>query len=249
MNYHQQIYKHCSRRCRINKSITKIFPNNASHNQPSLTHDPTRTASRRFHKAANTLLNDTHPSGVHVYKPTAATSNAPSIVQSKRYFSKETSAAAATTEDAKSESSEYVFQNPKAEEIFHKMTSLTLEEISTISELINEKLGITITEADKRYGMGGGAGGGSGGGGASAQGKEEEKKEEKTNFDLKLVSFDAKAKIKVIKEIRAISGLGLKEAKEMVEGAPKVVKKDLKLDEAEELKKKLEDLGAVIELE
>jgi large subunit ribosomal protein L7/L12 len=72
--------------------------------------------------------------------------------------------------------------------------------------------------------------------------------EAKTTVDLKLVSYDEKAKIKVIKEVRAITGLGLKEAKEMVEGAPKVVKKELKPEEAEELKKKLEEVGAQIEL-
>ena len=71
---------------------------------------------------------------------------------------------------------------------------------------------------------------------------------EKTAFDIKLVSFDAKAKIKIIKEVRAIAGLGLKEAKEMVEGAPKVIQKDIKKEQAEEIKAKLEELGAVIEI-
>ena len=70
----------------------------------------------------------------------------------------------------------------------------------------------------------------------------------KTTFDLKLVGFDAAAKIKVIKEIRAIANLGLKEAKEMVESAPKVIQKDLKPEQAQELKAKLEEIGAQIEL-
>jgi large subunit ribosomal protein L7/L12 len=66
---------------------------------------------------------------------------------------------------------------------------------------------------------------------------------------LKLVGFDAASKIKVIKEIRAmIAGLGLKEAKEMVESAPKVIQKDLKPEQAQELKAKLEEIGAQIEL-
>ena len=73
--------------------------------------------------------------------------------------------------------------------------------------------------------------------------------EEKTEFDLKLTGFDAKAKIKVIKEIRTITGLGLKDAKQMVESAPKVVKTSIKKEEAEELKAKLESLGATVELE
>ena len=72
--------------------------------------------------------------------------------------------------------------------------------------------------------------------------------EAKTSFDIKLVEFDASAKIKVIKEVRALAGLGLKEAKEMVEGAPKVIHKGVKKEEAEEIKAKLEALGATIEI-
>ena len=70
----------------------------------------------------------------------------------------------------------------------------------------------------------------------------------KTVFDIKLVSYDDSAKIKVIKEVRAIAGLGLKEAKEMVESAPKIVMKDIKQEEAEQIKAKLEGLGATIEI-
>ncbi|KDO19560.1 hypothetical protein SPRG_15198 [Saprolegnia parasitica CBS 223.65] len=87
---------------------------------------------------------------------------------------------------------------------------------------------------------------GGGGGGAAAV---EEVKEEKTSFDVKLVSFDAKNKIKVIKEVRAITGLGLKEAKELVEGVPAVLKKDLKKAEADELLAKIAEMGGVGELE
>ena len=65
---------------------------------------------------------------------------------------------------------------------------------------------------------------------------------------MRLVGFDAKAKIKVIKEVRAIAGLGLKEAKELVESAPKVVQKDLKPEKAEELKAQLEAVGAQVEI-
>ena len=78
---------------------------------------------------------------------------------------------------------------------------------------------------------------------------EEEVVEAKTAFDLKLTGFDAKSKIKVIKEVRAITGLGLKEAKEAVEGAPKTLKKDIKMEEAEELKAKLEAVGATVEID
>ena len=86
-----------------------------------------------------------------------------------------------------------------------------------------------------------------GGGGGSAAAPAEVK-EEKTAFDLTLTGFDAKSKIKVIKEVRSITGLGLKEAKEMVEGAPKIIKKDIKMEEAEEIKAKLEAFGATVEI-
>ena len=71
--------------------------------------------------------------------------------------------------------------------------------------------------------------------------------EEKTEFTVVLKSFGAK-KINVIKEVRALTGLGLKEAKELVEGAPKPVKEGAKKEEAEEIKKKLEEAGATVEL-
>ena len=87
--------------------------------------------------------------------------------------------------------------------------------------------------------------------GAAEDDEEEEeapKEEAKTSFDIKLMEFDAKAKIKVIKEVRALAGLGLKEAKELVESAPKVIYQGVKKEEAEEIKAKLEELGAKIEI-
>ncbi|MFB0952592.1 MAG: 50S ribosomal protein L7/L12, partial [Rhodospirillales bacterium] len=71
--------------------------------------------------------------------------------------------------------------------------------------------------------------------------------EEKDEFDVILAAAGDK-KINVIKEVRTITGLGLKEAKDLVEGAPKPVKEGVKKDEAEELKKKLEEAGATVEL-
>ena len=71
--------------------------------------------------------------------------------------------------------------------------------------------------------------------------------EEKTEFDVVLASFGEK-KINVIKEVRAITGLGLKDAKELVESAPKAVKEAVSKDEAEEIKTKLEGAGATVEL-
>ena len=100
-------------------------------------------------------------------------------------------------------------------------------------------------------GMGGG--GGAPQGQASGEGEEEqpeEKKEEslKTNFDVELSSFDAANKIKLIKELRGALNLGLKEAKEIVEGTPVWLKKGLKKEDAEELIKKLEPVGAQLKL-
>ena len=72
--------------------------------------------------------------------------------------------------------------------------------------------------------------------------------EEKTEFDVVLTGFDASAKIKVIKVVREITGLGLAEAKAAVEGTPKTLKEAISKDEAEELKKKIEDVGGKVEL-
>lgn len=72
--------------------------------------------------------------------------------------------------------------------------------------------------------------------------------EEKSSFDVVLVAFDSGKKIQVIKAVRAATSLGLKEAKELVDNAPKPVKEGLSKDEAETLKKELEEIGAVVEL-
>ena len=72
--------------------------------------------------------------------------------------------------------------------------------------------------------------------------------EEKTEFDVILASFDAAAKIKVIKVVRELTGLGLGEAKAFVEGAPKTVKEAVSKDDAEALKAKLEEAGAKVEI-
>lgn len=72
---------------------------------------------------------------------------------------------------------------------------------------------------------------------------------EKTEFTVILQSFDAAAKIKLIKEVRALTGLGLKEAKEAVEGAPKALKEAVKKAEAEDIKAKLEAAGGKVKLE
>ena len=131
---------------------------------------------------------------------------------------------------------------PHIHELAHQIVHLNLLELKELTEKIADHYGFDDEMMAAQYSGGGGAVQGGAGGAA------EEVVEEKTIFDLKLVGFDAKAKIKVIKEVRAIAGLGLKEAKEMVEGAPKVIQKDLKQDKADELKAKLEAVGAQVEI-
>jgi len=134
--------------------------------------------------------------------------------------------------------------SPKLQGLYDRCVTLPEEEVNILGAMVLQILGRTIFPGE--FGTPGGAAiapdGGAGGGAL------EEAVEEKTSFDVKLLGFDAKSKIKVIKEVRAIAGLGLKEAKEMVESAPKVIQKDLKQDAAEELKEKLEALGAQIEI-
>ena len=95
---------------------------------------------------------------------------------------------------------------------------------------------------------GGGAAQAAPAGEAKEAAAEVEAPKEKTHFDIELTKYDAAGKIKVIKEIRAIFGLGLKEAKETVEGAPVWLKKEVAKEEAEALAEKLKAVGAEIRL-
>ena len=119
-----------------------------------------------------------------------------------------------------------------------------------ITALIEEVKGLTVLELSElvhaledEFGVSAAAMAAPAAGGAAAPAAEE-----KTEFDVVLAGFDAAAKIKVIKAVREITGLGLAEAKAMVEGAPKTLKEAVSKDEAEELKKKLEEAGAKVEL-
>ena len=119
-----------------------------------------------------------------------------------------------------------------------------------ITALIEEVKGLTVLELselvhalEEEFGVSAAAMAAPAAGGAAA-----EAVEEKTEFDVVLAGFDAAAKIKVIKAVREISGLGLAEAKAVVEGAPKTLKEAVSKDEAEELKKKLEEAGGKVEL-
>ena len=112
--------------------------------------------------------------------------------------------------------------------------NLTVLELSSLVKALEDRLGVT---AAAPVAVAAAPAAGDGGGAA----------EEKTEFDVVLASFGAN-KIAVIKEVRALTGLGLKDAKELVESAPKPLKEGVSKEEAEEVKKKLEEAGATIEL-
>lgn len=118
--------------------------------------------------------------------------------------------------------------------IVDDLSNLTVLEAAELSKMLEEKWGVSAAAPVAVAAAGGGA--------APA-----EAAEEKTDFDVVLTDAGAQ-KINVIKEVRAITGLGLKEAKDLVEGAPKTVKEAAPKAEAEEIKKKLEAAGAKVEL-
>jgi len=124
-------------------------------------------------------------------------------------------------------------------EIGDRLAGLTLKQAVDLAEYLKETY--KIEAAAGGVVMAGGGGGGGGGGGA----KEEDAP--KTTFDVVLKASGDK-KIQVIKVVRAATGLGLKEAKDLVEAAPKVVKEGLSKEDAEKLKKELEEQGAGVEL-
>lgn len=118
------------------------------------------------------------------------------------------------------------------EQIVDDLSALTVLEAAELSKMLEEKWGVSAAAPVAV---------------AAAGGAPAEAAEEKTEFSVVLTGAGDK-KINVIKEVRTITGLGLKEAKELVEGAPKEVKADVPKAEAEEMKKKLEEAGASVEL-
>jgi large subunit ribosomal protein L7/L12 len=120
------------------------------------------------------------------------------------------------------------------QKIVDDLSSLTVLEAADLAKMLEEKWGVSAAAAVAV------AGPAAGGGGAAAA-------EEKTEFSVILAAAGDK-KIEVIKEVRAITGLGLKEAKDLVEGAPKPVKEGVAKDEAEKIKAQLEKAGAKVEL-
>ena len=117
-----------------------------------------------------------------------------------------------------------------------ELSALTVVEAAELSKMLEEKWGVTAA-APVAMAAAPGAGGGAAAPAAEAQ----------TEFNVILAAAGEK-KINVIKEVRAITGLGLKEAKDLVEGAPKPVKEGVSKDEAAKLKKQLEEAGATVEL-
>src|SRR3954470_10604800 len=121
------------------------------------------------------------------------------------------------------------------QKLVDELSTLTVLEAADLSKMLEEKWGVSAAAAVAAAPAAGGAAGG-----APAA-------EEKTEFDV-ILTGDGGKKINVIKEVRAITGLGLTEAKTLVESAPKAVKEGVNKDEAEKIKKQLEEAGATVEV-
>jgi len=127
--------------------------------------------------------------------------------------------------------------NPKFDKVAGELESWSIMEIAQFGKFLQERWGVSAAPVAVAPAAGGGAGGGA----AAAE------VEEKTEFTVILKEAGA-SKINVIKTVRELTGLGLKEAKDLVDGAPKPVKENIGKDEANAVKKKLEDAGATVEL-
>ncbi len=125
----------------------------------------------------------------------------------------------------------------KLQTILKTIEELTVLELADLVKALEEKFGVSAAAA---VAVAAPAGGGAAGGGAAAA-------EEKTSFTVVLTNSGDK-KIQVIKEVRALTNLGLKEAKDLVEGAPKIVKEGVTKEEADKMKKILEEQGAKVEI-
>lgn len=121
------------------------------------------------------------------------------------------------------------------EDILETVSNMSVMEVVDLIEAMEEKFGVSAA-APVAVAGGGAAGGG-----------EAEAAEEQTEFDVVLSSFGSN-KVAVIKAVRGITGLGLKEAKDLVEGAPAPLKEGVSKDDAEEIKKQLEEAGAAVEV-
>ena len=125
----------------------------------------------------------------------------------------------------------------KLDKIYSELSGLTVLEVAELVKLLEDKWGVSAAAAMPAFAM-------PAGGGAAA---EAAPVEEQTEFDVILAEAGAQ-KINVIKEVRAVTGLGLKEAKDLVEAAPKAIKEAVSKSEAEEIKKKIEAAGAKVDI-
>ena len=121
------------------------------------------------------------------------------------------------------------------EDVIEFIANMSVLDLSELIKEMEEKFGVSAAAPVAMMAAGPGAGGGA------------EEAEEQTEFDVILTAFGDK-KIQVIKEVRAITGLGLKDAKELVDGAPKPVKEGIAKEEAEKVKTQLEEAGAQVEI-
>jgi large subunit ribosomal protein L7/L12 len=125
------------------------------------------------------------------------------------------------------------------DQILEAIASMTVLEVSELVKAMEEKFGVSAA-APVAVAVAGGAAAG----GAAA-----EAAEEKTEFTVTLKAFDDSKKIAVIKEVRAVTGLGLKEAKDLVEGAPKSLKENVSKDEAAKIKEQVTAAGGTVEIQ
>jgi len=116
--------------------------------------------------------------------------------------------------------------------VIEYIKNLKLGEVKSLIEALEDELGVSASAPVMAMAVAGGAAA--------------EEVEEKTEFDVELTEVDASAKVKVIKEVRGVTGMGLKEAKELVEGAPRILKEAVSKEAAAEIKTKLEAVGAKI---
>ena len=133
--------------------------------------------------------------------------------------------------------SDEITVDAKMEEFVSYIENLTLLQASKLVKVLEERLGVSAAAPVAAVAV-------ASNGGGEAKPAEEEK----TEFDVILAGFDAAKKIAIIKVVREVTGLGLAESKAMVDGAPKPVKTGISKDEANELKKKLEEAGAKVEV-
>jgi ribosomal protein L7/L12 len=127
------------------------------------------------------------------------------------------------------------------EEIIKSIEEMSVLQLSQLIKTLEEKFGVSAAAMAAPVAVAGGSAG-------AAAGAAEEKKEEKTTFDVILASFPADKKINIIKVVREVTSLGLKEAKDLVEGVPKPLKEGVSKEEVETIKKKFAEAGATVEV-